>query len=160
MKHLLRIFAFAVVISSCTKEKTYLYDVNDVTVRQPGSEKPNVKSTNEFVSIAYSDLFGKTISQNELLDLTLAYNSFGDKKLIEDMIIKNFLNNTTVIIPSPAEMRNDVPKFVTDTYKKFLNRLPDEYEKWYISNLVSSDTSVKPVHVYYSVMTSNEYRNY
>ena len=154
------VFLVISVILSCEKEKSYVYQVKDVHVKQPGSEKPNQKSTQEFISIAYSDLFGTTITQTELVKLNTAYSAFGDKKIIEDMIIKNFLNNIVVSIPSKATMQADVNSFVINCYKKFYNRLPNAFEKWYVTNLINSDATITPELVYYSMMTANEYRYY
>lgn len=148
------------MFSSCKKEKTFVYDVNTVDIEQNVSDKSNVKSTYEFISIAYSDLMGKSISQADLVKLNTVYTSFGDNKLIEDMIIRNFLKLPGVAIPTETEMRNDVSKFVTDAYKKFLNRNPDEFEKYYMKNIIQADTSITPELLYYSMMTSNEYRYY
>ena len=154
------LFLFAVILHSCKKDVSYIYDVNDVTVSQPGVSKPNVKSTLEFISIAYSDLFGTTIGAGELTDLSLCYLAFGDKKFIEDLIIRNFLNKTGVIIPSQSSMTADVPAFVQATYRKFYNRDPNEFEKWQIVNKINGDASITPELVYYSFMTSDEYRYY
>jgi len=161
MKNVLYLIILALfALLACTKEKSYLYQVNNINVTQPGGNKQNVKSTEEFISIAYFDLFGTTISQQELINLTQAYNSFGDLKLIEDMIIRNFLNTTGIVIPSSASMRTDVNGFVNSSYQKFLNRNPNAYEKWFVSNVIQSDTSISSVLVYYSFMTSNEYMYY
>ena len=147
---------------SCKKDKQfdYIYDVNDVNVHQTGVSKPNVKSTIEFISIAYSDLFGTTISASDLTELSLCYLAFGDKKFIEDLIIRNFLNKTGVIIPTSTTMNADVPAFVQTTYRKFYNRDPNEFEKWQIVNYINSTPNITPELVYYSFMTSDEYRYY
>lgn len=153
-----------VAFTSCKKEKEkiyeYVYEVKDVNVNQAGVNKPNVKSTVEFISIAYSDLFGTTIDQVNLTNLSLAYIAFGDKKFIEDMIIRNFLNKSGVVIPTKAEMTADVSAFVKATYRKFYNREPNEFEKWQLVNYINSDSNVTPELVYYSFMTSDEYRYY
>ncbi len=151
---------FLIALASCKKEKAYLYDVNDVAVEQPGGDKGNVKSTTEFVSIAYSDLFNTTIPNDTLVALNAAYTAFGDKKLIEDRIIRHFLNSPNVQIPTDSLMRVDVPAFVGNTYRKFLNRDPNEFEKYFISNIIQGNTNITPVLVYYAMMTSNEYRYY
>ena len=153
-------FVMAAAVISCTKEKTYVYEVNNVAVQQPGGTKGIAKSTTEFISIAYADLFNTTISNDDLVELFTAYSSFGDKKLIEDRIIRNFLDRSGVQIPAAQTMRNDIPLFITNLYKKFYNREPNEFEKFYLKNLVQSDTTVTPVMLYYSFMTSNEYRYY
>ncbi len=150
------------IATGCKKEPpaSYIYDVNNVTVSQDGVSKPNVKSTVEFISIAYSDLFGNTIDQATLTDLGTAYLAFGDKKLVEDLIIRNFLNTQGAEIPTVAEMNANVPLFIINTYKKFYNREPNEFELWQFTNLITTDTSVTPELVYYAFMTSNEYRYY
>lgn len=152
---------FSLLVFACKKETEtqYVYGVNDVSVSKGGSSKATVKTTTEFASIAYSDLFGNTIGSNELAEINLAYAGFGDKKLIEDMIIRNFLKKTNAI-PSNTTMRADVTKFVNETYSKFLNREPTEFERWSLVNTINTDTSITPEMVYYSVLTSNEYRYY
>ncbi len=146
--------------TACKKEKIYVYEVNSVSVSQPGINKPSVKEIFEFVSIAYSDVFGNTISSSELNDLATAYESFGDSKLIEDLIIRNFLNKTPNTIPSTATMNADVGAFVSSTYNKLLSRNPDEFELWFLTDLISSDAGSTPELVYYAILTSNEYRQY
>ena len=155
-------FLFIIPFEGCKKDtqKKYIYDVNSAPVAQAGVAKPNVKSTVEFISIAYSDLFGTTIDQAKLTSLGTAYNAFGDKKLIEDLIIRNFLNTTGVSIPTKVSMNANVPLFVTNTYKKFYNRVPNEFELWQLTNLITNDVSSTPELVYYAFMTSNEYRYY
>lgn len=145
---------------SCTKEKSFVYDVNTTNITPDNGDKVNAKTTTEFISIAYSDLFGNTITQDKLFKLNIAYTSFGDKKLIEDRIILNFLNDPNVIIPTDQTMRNDIPLFINDSYKKFFNRLPDEFEKYYLVNLIQTDNSIVPENIYYSMMTATEYRYY
>jgi PBP1b-binding outer membrane lipoprotein LpoB len=156
------VFLSAVFITSCKKEenKKYIYDVNNVKVTQDGVAKPNVKSNTEFISIAYSDLFGSTIDQAKLTELSTAYEAFGDKKIIEDLIIRNFLNSQSVSIPTVATMNANVSLFVTNTYKKFYNRVPNEFELWQMTTLIQNDANTTPELVYYSFMTSNEYRYY
>jgi hypothetical protein len=149
-----------VALWSCKKEKTYIYEVNDETVGQPGGDKENVKSTTEFVSIAYSDLFNTTIPNDTLVALGAAYVAFGDKKLIEDRIIRHFLNSPNVQIPSDSVMRTNIPQFVGNAYRKFLNRDPNEFESYFIADIIQHNSNVTPVLVYYAMMTSNEYRYY
>ena len=150
--------ALAVIITSCKKE--YIYEVNDVTVTQPGGEKGNVKTTTEFISILYSDLFNTNIPTDTLLYVQQAYDAFGDKKLIEDRIVRHFLNSTDAQIPSDATMRANVPLFVDGAFQKFFNRKPDAFENYFISNIIRNSSSITPVMVYYACMTSDEYRYY
>lgn len=144
----------------CKKEQIFTYGVNDVTVEQPGAVKPNVKSDLEVISIAYTDLFGTTIPPDELDDKAKAYQSFGDKRLIIDMIILNFLNEPGVQVPTATAMRDDVEQFVADAYARFFVREPTAFEQWFVSDLIHKDQDITPELVYYAFMTSNEYRYY
>lgn len=153
------IFAILILVAACKKEAT-VYGLNEEEVYLSGANKPNGKNTEQFISIAYSDLFGKQISNADLIKLNTTYAAFGDKKLIEEMIIKNFLNKTGVQIPSNATMRADVNKFIQDSYKKFFNRAPKELELWYLSKMISGNAKLNPEMVYYAMLTSNEYRHY
>jgi hypothetical protein len=158
---------FAITISllvvffvSCKKENDFVYEVNDVNVKQSGAEKNNAKSTTEFITIAYSDLFGNAISQADLVKLNTVYAAFGDKKLIEDRIIRNFLNNSGVQIPSAVSVNGDTTKFIIQVYKKFYNREPNAFEAYYLKEQFRLNNSFTPLVVYYAFMTSDEYRYY
>ena len=74
-KFALIIFTY-VFISACTVEKEVEYEVDPVSVSQSGGEKNNQKSTTEFISIAYTDLFATEIPQSTLINLSIAYSSF------------------------------------------------------------------------------------
>ena len=149
-----------ITFNACKKDREVVYGVNTVNIEQYGANKPNVKNTIEFISIAYSDLFGTTINANQLTDLSLSYAAFGDKKFIEDMIIKNFLNKPGVIIPTQTQMTADVSLFVVNAFKKFYSRDPSEFEKWQVVNYINNSPVVTPELIYYSFMTSDEYRYY
>jgi hypothetical protein len=134
--------------------------VDSVNVTKSGVYKPNTKNNIEFISIAYSDLFGATISNDKLTNLSIAYDAFGDKKLMEDLIIRNFLKSPQIIIPSVSDMNSNKESFIKNTYKKFLNREPNEMELWQFEKTLDEDPSITPEMVYYSFLTSNEYRHY
>jgi hypothetical protein len=117
-----------------------LTKVNDVNVSQSGNSKTTAKTTTEFISIAYADLFSTTISNAKLVELNTAYSSFGDKKLIEDRIIRQFLADTLITLPTTADMRNDIQLFITKSYNKFLNCNPND-EKL-PENFIQNDTTI------------------
>ena len=102
MKTLFKLYFLLIILTgySCTKDKKYQYEVEDVAVSQDGDEKTKQKSTTEFISISYADLFGTNIPQSKLVNLSVAYSSFGDLKVIEQRIISNFLNDTNAIVPA------------------------------------------------------------
>ena len=142
MKKLIFIFSI-LLLFSCKKEKNVTYQLNDVTIENNSANKEHLKSTTEFISIAYSDIFGTVISTNKLVDLTRIYKAFGDKKLIEQMVVKNFLNESSIQIPQlDRSSITTINSFVQDMYIKLFNRTPDEYELWFISNMIENYTNL------------------
>ena len=155
------LISFLLILFSCKKEKEIIYQLNDVRIDQNSINKDHLKSTTEFIAIAYSDIFGTVIPTNKLADLTTIYKGFGDKKLIEQMVIKNFLNEPINLIPvidRTSEIA--IENFVTDVYKKLYNRDPNEYELWFVADMITKDNDLTAELVYYSLMISNEYRYY
>ncbi len=163
MKNAIYIFLVsAILFSACRKkevEENYVYDVKDVTVKKDGADKSSQKTTTEFISISYSDAFGTTIPSNKLVNLSKAYDAFGDKKLMEDLIIRNFLAASGVQIPTLAAMNSDLDAFIKNAYNKLLIRDPNEFELYSVKKIIQ-DNAMTPELVYYSILTSNEYRYY
>ena len=147
MKKLIFVFLIALVFTSCKKETEYIYEVNDVQVRQDVIGKGILKSTIEFLSIAYSDIYGNTISQNQLNRLSLLYLAFGDKKLLEDLLIKNMINRPEALLPSNQTMRADVDLFVVNAYQKLYNRSPNELEVFTLKKNINENAEKKPLKI-------------
>ncbi|MCS7073358.1 MAG: hypothetical protein NZ108_02715 [Bacteroidia bacterium] len=143
---------------SCQQQT--VYEVEPFTVQQPSASKLNLKSDQEFISIAYKDLFDAEIATNDLNTLMTAYASVGDKSVVIDRIIRNFLKRNGVKIPTKTQMRSNIPAFVEGTYKRFYGRKPTEMEAWYLTNFIQQDTTLSPQIIYYSFLTSDEYRFY
>ena len=156
------IFIFIVLfLFSCKKEKKIIYQLNDLKIENNSANKGHLKSRIEFISIAYSDIFGTVISTNKLSDLSQIYKAFGDNKLIEHMVIKNFLNEPSIQIPQiDRSSISEINNFVQNMYIKLFNRKPNEYELWFISDLIQKDTNLTSNLTYFTLMTSNEYRYY
>ena len=156
------IFLLSVLtLVSCKKEKKAVYGLNDVNISQNSANKDHLKSTTEFISIAYSDIFGTVITTDKLADLSTMYRAFGDKKLIEEMVIKNFLNESTIQIPQIDRTSEiTIQNFVSNSYKKLFNRTPDEYELWFVTDMILKDDALIAELIYFSLMTANEYRYY
>ena len=155
------IFILSVLLLfSCKKEKKITYQLNDVTIENNTANKDHLKSTIEFISIAYSDIFGTVISINKLADLTKIYKAFGDKKLIEQMVIKNFLNEPNQIPQIDRSSTSTINSFVQNAYTKLYNRTPDEYELWFVADMITKDNDLTSELIYFSLMTANEYRYY
>lgn len=150
------------LLSGCKKEikNEYIYELQEVKIKQASANKNAAKTDLEFISLVYSDLFGKNIGQDDLTKLITTYNSFGDKGLIVDMVIRDFLNRSEVKIPTQQEMQAAPEKFVSDTYKKFFVREPGEYEKYYLTDQIKKNPNLTPRLIYYTFLTSNEYKYY
>lgn len=155
------LIALLFILNACKEETEYQYGVNDVSVSQEGTEKTNRKSTAEFISIAYSDLYGTAIPQTKLVNLSIVYSSFGDLNVIEERIISNFLNDSTHIhLPPSVSVNGDTSQFIVNTYRKFYNRNPNEFEKYKWTEMIRSNVSITPATIYFTFMTSDEYRFY
>lgn len=159
-KHISLWLLVVALLVGCKKETTYVYNVNDVQVNKPAGEKDNVKQQAEFIAIAFADLTGNNVSTSTLETLLAPYQAFGDQKLIEQMIIKSFLNLPEANVPPASTMRAGIDAFMTDAYNKFYNREPDEFELWYFNELITEDADITPQMVYLAIMTSDEYRYY
>ena len=160
MKKLIFIFSI-LLLFSCKKEKNVTYQLNDVTIENNTANKDHLKSTTEFISIAYSDIFGTVVSTNKLAELSQIYKAFGDKKLIEQMVIKNFLNEPSIQIPQiDRSSISTINSFVQNVYIKLYNRTPDEYELWFVADMITKDNDLTSELIYFSLMTANEYRYY
>jgi hypothetical protein len=146
--------------SSCKKETFFTYEVDDVRVAKERGEKGTPKSTVEFISIAYTDILGTTITQSQLSQLSLIYLAFGDKRLLEDLLIRNMINSTQAQIPSDEQMRADIPTFVKETYLRIYNREPDELELFELDKRIETNPSLSAKGVFFALMTSDEYRYY
>ncbi|MEO0469409.1 MAG: hypothetical protein AAF206_07310 [Bacteroidota bacterium] len=158
---LILLFSILLAASACKSgDDLYLYEVDELQVNQSGVDKNNLKSELEFLSLAYSDLFGETVSDDILNSMMFAYQSLGDKALIADILIRNMLNAPEADVPSDQEMRANPDAFITAVYKKFYVREPNEYERWYFNNLIQTDPNISPETIFYAFLTSDEYRFY
>lgn len=161
MKQILYILLIALTFTACKRDPSYIFEVDDVAVTQSAGEKNRLKTDIEFVSIAYADIFGASIPQNDLEEIVTTYKSFGDKSLVIEMIIRKFVDDGGSNIQSiNRSSTENIELFVSETYKKLYNREPDAYEKWYLSDLISNENDIDAEIVYYALMTANEYRYY
>ncbi len=163
MKRQLVVSAILIVllfVAGCSKEKRYIYQVQEQELYQSAAQKQYLKTTDQFISIAYTHLYGVSITNNQLNQYNVALMALGDKATIQDMIIKSLINKSGVQIPGDAAMRTDVPAFVEQTYLRLLNRKPNEFEAWKLKDLIEKNADVTPKMIYYSMMTGNEYRYY
>ena len=146
--------------TACKKKKVYVYEITPVTAKKESKNKNSVKTPNEFISLAYSDLFGVSISAKKLHYLNEGYTLFGDKRYIESVIIRNFLNDPQLQLISTQSMRANPKNFVTKAYKSLFAREITEYELQYLTNYINTTPTLTSKLFYHSLLSSNEYRYY
>lgn len=156
------LFLLLLGLSACKKDRedVVAYDIAEQKVSKTQGEKTNQKTDQEYVSILFSDLFDKPITNNDLTTIANVTASFGDKTVINEMLVQNFLNDGGIIIPTNDEMRANPEKFITDMYRKFLTRNPNEFEVYYLKDLIVKNVDVTPEVLYYSIVTCDEYLFY
>ena len=155
------------LFSSCKKEvlkqnvyDNVYYEVTPVTLYTNNAEKNKQKSSIQYISILFSDLFNQTIPGSDLNNLGEVILSIGDKGLVNQLILERFLTLPGIQIPTQTQMNADLNSFITSAYQRFYLRNPTEYEKYYLKNLIQNDASVTPEIVYAAFALSNEYMFY
>ncbi len=157
------ILFFMIAIIGCKKNENTRYDVVDTSSYGDNLNKNKDKSNIEFHSILTTNLFQKPSSINELTRTDRVIQSCGDKTLINEVIISNYMNTSSVKLPSRTRMVDSTEKFVEETYIRFFIRRPTEAEKtWFINfiNANKSNPNFRPELVYTSFAASDEYMFY
>ena len=146
--------------TGCKKEKDLIYELKEIESIPPNTDKNKLKSPAQYLSILYANVFQTALSSNELVQLTNIVEAFGDKDLIHEVIISNFMNRPAINLPTDAEMRDDMEGFIEETYKRFFVRPPSELEKTYFKNYIEANENITPELVYFAFSISNEYQFY
>jgi hypothetical protein len=152
------LLTFTLIFSGCEKDK--LYEVNEETILPPNANKTKLKSDQQYIAILYANLFQTALSSDDLFEASECVQSIGDKDLVHEVLISNYMNENGVILPSNEEMRADIDGFLTETYNRFLVRNPTEAERQYFKNYINTHPNVRPELVYFSFALSNEYQYY
>jgi len=160
-------YVFALLFFSCKKETVetqvydnVIYEVDSTKLYTSSAEKNKQKTPTQYISILYSDLYNKTISNNELSELGELSLAVGDKTMVNELTLSHYLKTPFVDKPTDAEMRADIKTFVTFVYVKFYLRYPTEYEKRYLSDIIEKDVQIKVDDIYSAFILSNEYYYY
>jgi hypothetical protein len=163
------IFIAFLAFSSCKKETTvinqpvvdnYIYGVNGENLYQSNVEKDKQKTSEQYISILYANLFQNSVPQNDLVELSELRLCIGDKQAADELILNNFVNSGNVTIPSDNEMRADVDKFIEETYLRFFLRKPNAYETFELKKEIEDDAGLTPELIYQAFALSNEYKFY
>ena len=159
-KLFLLLLSLSLVFAACKKEEDIIYGVNQVNADSYNSGKDKLKSTFQYISIVYANLFQQALSANELVEISNCIISIGDKEVANEIVLSNFMNKTGVIMPSDSLMRTDVDAFLEDTYKRFFIRNITEAEREYFKNFLETHPDVSVEMIYTAFSLSNEYQFY
>ena len=158
MKKVLIISFLFLVTYSCKKDP--VYDINEIQSQSYNANKNKLKTIAQYISILYANLFQEALSANELVEITRCIESVGDKELVHEVVLSNFMNKDGVLIPSDSLMRADLNLFIEETYKRFYVRDITEAEREYFINFFESHPNVSAEMVYTAFSLSNEYQFY
>ena len=157
-KILFLLLCFSLLFSSCRKDD--VYELNEINATSYNANKNKLKSTNQFISIVYANLFQEALSANELVEISRCIQSIGDKQVAHEIVLSNFMNKEGVIIPSDSLMRDDLNLFIEETYKRFFVRDITEAEREFFLSFFESHPNVSAEMVYMAFSLSNEYQFY
>ena len=148
-----------IAFANCKKEEP-IYDVNQIQSTSYNANKNKLKSTAQYISILYANLFQKALSANELVEITRCIESIGDKEVAHEIVLSNLMNQSGVTIPSDSLMRADLNVFLEETYKRFYVRDITEAEREFFLKFFESNPDVSAEMVYSAFSLSNEYQFY
>ena len=157
------ILVFLIGISACKKKDSNTYEVVDTNSYGDNLNKDKSKSNIEFHSILSTNLFQKPSSINELSRTDRVMQSCGDKTLINEVIISNYMNSANVKLPSRKMMTDSTERFIEETFIRFFIRRPTEAEKTWFTNFINANKSnpnFRPELVYTAFAASDEYMFY
>ncbi len=146
--------------SSCRRDEYQIYELDSLGVTGLNTGKNKLKTSSQYISILYANLFQKALSANQLVEITNLIESIGDKQLAHEIVVSNLMNRPDVRIPTMTEMRADVDGFIDETYTRFLVREPTESERSWFRNFIVTNTFVSPEIVYLSFALCDEYQFY
>ena len=146
------------ILISCKKED--IYDVNQINANSYNANKNKLKTTHQYISIVYANLFQQALSANELVEISRCIESIGDKQVAHEIVLSNFMNKEGVMIPSDSVMREDLDLFIEETYKRFYVRDITEAEREFFINFFETNQNVSAEMVYMAFALSNEYQYY
>ena len=142
------------------KPPLIIYELERYHISPNQIKKEHLKTTEQFIGIAYYDLLNKPISTEELGGLKSLYESIGDKRLFEQLLIKKLMDREDIVFPNIDELRENIPQFIRQLYSRIFNRLPNALEAYQLKRIIESDPNISPKMIYFALMTSDEYRKY
>ena len=159
MNRILVLLFCLLLLVTCKKDDP-VYGVNQIESYAYNANKNKLKTPSQYISILYANLFQTALSANELGDITNCIESVGDKELVHEVVISNFMNKEGVTIPSDSLMRADLNLYIEEVYKRFYVRDISEAEREFFLDFFASHPNVSSEMVYTAFALSNEYQFY
>jgi hypothetical protein len=144
-------------LTSCTKERRVKYEVVNQQANDIILDKNKAKTDRQYISILYANLFQEALPINKQVSTQNVIQSVGDRSLVFEIILSNYMNESGTVLPSVADMKANTEQFIIDTYKRFYLRIPTELEKSFFINYFQSNPNVTPELVYTAFAASDEY---
>ncbi len=157
------LLAVFLLLAVACKKNSNTYEVVSTGSYGDNLNKDKSKSNIEFHSILSTNLFQKPSSINELSRTDRVIQSCGDKTLINEVIISNYMNTSNVRLPSRKMMVDSTNRFIEDTYIRFFIRRPTQAERTWFKNFINANKSnpnFRPELVYTAFAASDEYMFY
>ncbi len=154
------IFILFGLLSFIACQKKTEYRVVNTDSYGDNLNKNKAKSNIEYHSILTTNLFQKPSSVNELSRTDRVIQSCGDKSLINEVIISNYMNSNQVKLPTRRFMVDSTERFIEETYIRFFIRRPTEAERTWFRNYINANKSnpnFSPELVYTAFAASDEY---
>ena len=128
-------FPMCIFLSVISCKKDDIYELNEIHANSYNANKNKLKTTNQYISVLYANLFQEALSANELFEISRCIQSIGDKEVAHEIVFSNFMNKNGVIIPSDSVMRDNLDVFIEETYKRFFVRDITEAEREFFISL-------------------------
>jgi hypothetical protein len=154
MKFCIATFFFVIMVLGCHRTT----DLGEITIANSSIKKRQKKTHEQFIQIAYIDLFNKTIESQRLSWTKNTFDSQEDDDINYSLFIKKIIDEASTQIPSDSVMRRETNKFIEDSYLNFYGRYPNGYEKKSLVDIITNDKGMSVKKIYYVLMTSEEYR--
>jgi hypothetical protein len=154
------VLLFCLLLFATCKKDDPVYGVNQIESYAYNANKNKLKTPSQYISILYANLFQTALSANELVEITNCIESVGDKELVHEVVISNFMNKEGVTIPSDSLMRADLNLYIEEVYKRFYVRDISEAEREFFLDFFASHPNVSSEMVYTAFALSNEYQFY
>ena len=170
------LLATMLLLSAACGEATYEFEPVSVGEEGP-SREPRARTNQQWLRGVYSDLVGRApesydfeivdgsgnllssfpIAEQDFLLFTL--DGVGDPTPLRAIITAGLVRSDEVALPEKEEV-DDPEAFITDQFRQFLGRDPNEYELDAFLAEWEADDAVNPRTVVRALITSREYQSF